>query len=153
MSEGEKNSFIALPGKRGHSRPPKDCALPSERLGSGFIVWEKKTGPQIRIRVDGKLNSSLNLVFNGPRTGFGRRGGEFFLFGFHLLGVMVLQNSKILLLGTVAAGLCHSHSSMPDPSCFCGLYHTSRQCRILNSLSEARDQTCVLTDTSQVHYR
>ena len=27
----------------------------------------------------------------------------------------------------------------PDPSCVCDLHHSSRQCHILNPLSEARD--------------
>ena len=31
------------------------------------------------------------------------------------------------------------------------LYHSSRQCQILN-LSEARDQTYIFMDTSRVHY-
>ena len=40
-----------------------------------------------------------------------------------------------------------------DPSHICDLYRKPWQCqilRILNSLSEARDQTCILMDTSQV---
>ena len=41
---------------------------------------------------------------------------------------------------------------MPDPSCLCDLQHSSRQCQILNPLNEAKDQTCILMDTSQVHY-
>ena len=32
----------------------------------------------------------------------------------------------------------------------CDLHHSSWQCRILNPLSKAKDQTCVLLDTSQV---
>ena len=32
------------------------------------------------------------------------------------------------------------------------LHHSSRQCRILNPLSKAREQTCILKDTSWVHY-
>ena len=34
----------------------------------------------------------------------------------------------------------------------CDLHHSSLQCRILNPLSEARDQTCILMDMSWVHY-
>ena len=34
---------------------PKDCALLWERIGRGFIVWEWKIGPQVRIRVDASL--------------------------------------------------------------------------------------------------
>ena len=39
-----------------------------------------------------------------------------------------------------------------DPSCVCDLHHSLWQHRILNPLSEARDQTHVLMDTSQFHY-
>ena len=39
-----------------------------------------------------------------------------------------------------------------DLSCVCDLYHSSQQCPILNPLSEARDQTCILRHTSQVHF-
>ena len=31
-----------------------------------------------------------------------------------------------------------------DLSCVCDLHHSSQQCRILNPLSRARDQTCIL---------
>ena len=43
--------------------------------------------------------------------------------------------------------LRHSHT-MQDLSHVCNLYHSSWQHQILNPLSEARDVTCVLTDTS-----
>ena len=45
-----------------------------------------------------------------------------------------------------AAGLSHSHS-YAGPN----LHHNSRQHWILNPLREARDRTCVLMDTSQIH--
>ena len=35
-------------------------------------------------------------------------------------------------------------------SCICNLHHNSQQFRILNPLSEARDQTRILMDTSGV---
>ena len=38
------------------------------------------------------------------------------------------------------------------PSGVCDLYHSSRQCQILNPLREARDRTCVLMDTSQIRF-
>ena len=37
-----------------------------------------------------------------------------------------------------------------DPSCICDLHHNSWQRQILNPLSEARDQSCVLEYASQV---
>ena len=41
-------------------------------------------------------------------------------------------------------------TAMPDLSCVCYRYHSSRQCHILNPLSEARDWTCILMDTNWV---
>ena len=43
--------------------------------------------------------------------------------------------------------------AMPDPSCICDLHHSSRQCLILNPLSEARDQNHNLVVTSWIHFR
>ena len=42
--------------------------------------------------------------------------------------------------------------AMPDSSRICDLHHNSQQRRILNPLSEARNQTCVLLGTSQIHF-
>ena len=39
-----------------------------------------------------------------------------------------------------------------DPSHFCDLHHSSRQCRILHPLSGARDRTGVFMDSNQVRY-
>ena len=41
---------------------------------------------------------------------------------------------------------------MQDPSLVCDLHHSLEQHQILNPLSEARDQTHVLLDVSQVCY-
>jgi len=38
-------------------------------------------------------------------------------------------------------------TAMPDLSLIFNLHHSSRRCRIPNALSEARDGTCVLTET------
>ena len=40
-----------------------------------------------------------------------------------------------------------------DPSRICNLYHSSRQHQILNPLSEAKDQTCVLMDASHICFQ
>ena len=52
-------------------------------------------------------------------------------------------------IGATAAGLHHSHSNSESEQ-FCELHHSSRQCRILNPLNKARDQTCILMGISQV---
>ena len=38
-------------------------------------------------------------------------------------------------------------TAMPGLSCVCDLYHSLRQCRILNPLREAKDRTYILMDT------
>ena len=43
-------------------------------------------------------------------------------------------------------------TATPDPKHICDLHHSSRQCWILNPLSEARDQIHILIHTSQLHY-
>ena len=43
-------------------------------------------------------------------------------------------------------------TAMRDPSHICELHCSSQQCQILNPLMEAKDQTPILMDTSQVHY-
>ena len=43
-------------------------------------------------------------------------------------------------------------TATPDLSYVCNLHHRSRQCRILNLVSKARNQTYVLMDTSQIRY-
>ena len=47
-----------------------------------------------------------------------------------------------------AAHITATATAMPDLSCICNLHHSSWQHRVLNPLSEARDQTHVLMDTS-----
>ena len=52
-------------------------------------------------------------------------------------------------IGTVVTGLHHSHSHAGSKP-VCDLHHSSRQCWPLNPLSEARDQICILVNTSQI---
>ena len=43
----------------------------------------------------------------------------------------------------------HGHAGF---SHVCDLYHSSWQCRIPDPLSKARNRTCILIDTSQIHF-
>ena len=43
-------------------------------------------------------------------------------------------------------------TAMLYPGLVCDLHHSSHQCQILNPLSKARDQTCVLMDPGRVRY-
>ena len=40
-----------------------------------------------------------------------------------------------------------------DPSCVYELHHRSRQHRLLNPLSKARDRICILMDASQIRFQ
>ena len=50
---------------------------------------------------------------------------------------------------TPAASLHHSHSDSGSKSC---LWPVPRQCWMLNPLCKARDGTCILMDTNQIHF-
>ena len=55
-------------------------------------------------------------------------------------------------IGAVATGLHHTEI-IQDLSHVCDLHHSSWQCQIHDPLSEARTWTCILMDTSQIHFR
>ena len=50
-------------------------------------------------------------------------------------------------IGAVAPAYA-TDTATPDPNCICNLHHSSRQRRILNPLTKARDRICVLMDTT-----
>ena len=76
----------------------------------------------------------------------------FFFFFLNFLGLL-LQRMEVPRLGVELQLLlpAHATATMQELSLVCDLYHSSRQCQILNPLSEARGQTRVLMDASQVH--
>ena len=53
-------------------------------------------------------------------------------------------------IGAIAGSLCHSHSNARSKPIL--QHHSSQQGWIPNSLSEARDQTHILIDASQIRY-
>ena len=64
----------------------------------------------------------------------------------HMEGPRLGVKSELQLLAYTTA------TAVPDPSRICDLCHSSWQCWTLNPLSEAKDQTRVLKDTSRVRY-
>ena len=75
---------------------------------------------------------------------------SFFFFFFFFLGPYP-WHMEVPRLG-VKLELQLSATATPDLNHVCDLHHSSRQRRVLNSLSEARDQTRNLTDTSRACY-
>ena len=78
-------------------------------------------------------SSSLFFCFLGPHP---------WLMGIPRLGVK--WELQLLAYATVIA------TATQDPSCIFDLHYSSRQCRILNPLSEARNGTRSLMVTSQI---
>ena len=77
---------------------------------------------------------------------------SFFFFGLFRDAPMAHGSSQAMgQTGAVAAGLHHSHRHARSEH-VCDLHCSSQQCRTLNPLREARDQACVLMDTSQIHF-
>ena len=54
-------------------------------------------------------------------------------------------------IGAITAAYARA-TATPDPSYICDLYHSSRQCWILNPLSEARDRTHNLMVPSRIRF-
>ena len=73
----------------------------------------------------------------------------FFLLGLYLWHMGVPKLGVELVLKLLAYTLA---TAMPDPSHVCDLHHSSQQRCIINPLNMARDQTCILMDTTQVRY-
>ena len=69
---------------------------------------------------------------------------------FFFLGLR-LRHMKVLRLG-VELELPACTTAMQNPNHICNIHHSSWQRQILNLLSEARDQTCILMDTSQIPF-
>ena len=75
----------------------------------------------------------------------------FFFFSFFFSAAPMAYGSSQARggIGVVAAGLHHRHSNIRSEP-VCDLHHSFQHYCILNPLSKARDQTCILKDTSQI---
>ena len=91
--------------------------------------------PILKALITSKLYHAVVLVNTSLIT------GDLYLFLFLLFCFPKLQLPA-----------CTTATATRDLSSVCNLYQSSQQHRIPNPLSEARDQTRVLLDTSQVHF-
>ena len=66
----------------------------------------------------------------------------FFFFFFLRFSGLHLRHMEILRLGVQSELQLPAYTTtMPDLSCVCDLHHSSRQCQILNSLREDKNET------------
>ena len=89
-----------------------------------------------------------------PMSELGKSYSLYLFIYFCLLGPH-LQYMEVPRLGVKSELQLPAHTTATaawDPSRVCDLHHSSRQRQILNPLSEARDWTRVLIDTSWIHY-
>ena len=73
-------------------------------------------------------------------------------FFFCLFRATPAANGGFQARGPIGVELPAYITATPDPSSVCDLRHRSWHLQILNPLSEARDQTCLLMDASRVRY-
>ena len=104
----------------------------------GFVSNTKET-PQKKIWEENVICSAIQSGSKGWRTRSAVRATPV-AHGGSRLGVEL----DLQLLAYATA------TSTWDPSCVCDLHHSSRQHRILNPLSKARDQICILKDTNWI---
>lgn len=66
MGEGEKNSFIVLPGKGGSQQTKASRTVsPLREIGGSFIVWGMKNRATDKDEVRDELALFSELVFSG----------------------------------------------------------------------------------------
>ena len=76
----------------------------------------------------------------------------FFFFCFLGLHLWYMEVPRLGVKSELQLPAYITATAMQDLSGVCDLFHSSWQCQILNLLNEARDQTWVLMDASQIHF-
>ena len=108
------------------------------------VLQERKTGePDLERRQKGASLSKFLSFFC-------------FFFFFLLFSIPHLWHMEVSRLGVeseLQRPVYAAATAMPDMSCVCNPHHSSRQHWIPNPPSEARDQTHILMDTSQIRFR
>ena len=149
---------ISSSARVGWSSHHQHCTLRSEQRGFPLQIQDYKYASGLGLPVtnspkinhpcwEGALTHYLHKLFRSRRPRLRGFGFVFAFLGLHLWHMEVPRLGAEWELQSLAYA-----TAMPDLSHVCDLYHSSRQRWILNPLSETRDQTHVLMDTSQVHY-
>ena len=125
---------------RGPGQPLPLCPLPltgewQGHMGEGHMEWEDHCGCLWKCHIS-RINSADTIFF----------------FFFFFLGLL-LRHMDVRRLGVESELQQPAHTTATatwDLSLVCDLHHNSRQCRLLNTVSKARDRTHFLMDTSWV---
>ena len=99
--------------------------------------------------------SHLMLLPSFPLEVFSLFEVLFFIFFFHFFHMLHPRHMEVSRLGFKSELQLPAYTTATatrDPSRVCDLHHSTWQGQILNTLSEARDQTHNLMDTSWVCY-
>ena len=96
---------------------------------------------------DNSLCCSHILLVSSPPPSFYLFFKCFVFLGLHLLHMEV---PRLRVKPELHQQAYATATATPDLNHVCNLHHSSHQCGILNPLSEARDRTCVLMDTSWI---
>ena len=128
------------------------CCLPTSNFSQKSVQWYKinhKTQLLLADTVDKKTRVLWTLVLRSRV----KEKTENFLFPYFFRAAPVTHGSSQTrcLIGAIDTGLHHSRGNSGSKLCLWPIPQL-RQWRILNPLSEARDWTLILMDTSRVHY-
>ena len=77
----------------------------------------------------------------------------FFFFALLALHPRQMEVPRLGIQSELQLPACTTATAMQDPSHICALHHSSRKRQIPDPLSEARDWTRILTDTSWIHFQ
>ena len=105
----------------------------------------------IRIHRDNFLKNNEFLGFTPVLINHGIGQGQYF-FGERAFSASYGGSQARDLIGAIAAGLQHSHSNARSKPCLQATPQRLDQHQILNPPREARDETHILMDISQVHF-
>ena len=124
------------------------CGTGSQAMGAASLPPKKSLGfitIDVLIMKGGKLLFLFGWVFLFFQ-------GWVFLIFFRATSV-VYGSSQARGHIRAAAATYATATATRDLSHVCNLHHSSWQCHILNPLSEAKHQTCMLMDTTQVCFQ
>ena len=138
----------ALQGKKHCSQRQMTSNKPTENVCNWYLKMMSNFHDEPKVEKNVHLVSKLSYRINITSS------LKIFFFIFVFLGPY-LRHMEVSRLGVeleLQLPAYTTDTAAPVLNSVCNLHHSSWHCWILNTLSKARDWTCILMDTSQVHY-